>query len=87
MDQKTKKEQVKANIDKIRQNLLWTRRFCCVSTRNQGGFKMVITTASDLVFKTITSGTYGKIIFEAILKTIFKKKVTKKVLNKKKKNL
>lgn len=47
---------------------------------------MVITAASDLVFKTVTSGTYGKIFFEAILKTIFKKKVIKKVLNKKKKN-
>lgn len=48
---------------------------------------MVITAASVLVFKTVTSGTYGKIFFEAILKTIFKKKVIKKVLNKKKKNL
>ena len=43
---------------------------------------MVITSASDLVFKTITSGTYGKIILEAILKTIFKKKVIiKRYLN------
>ena len=36
---------------------------------------MTITAASEMVFKTIVSSKDGKLILEAILKNVFKKKV------------